>query len=112
MNKKSQLLLFLRFLDVLIVLLSKPKLCTLLPILLSIKDELVEPLLKHEGVEVQWRVLKCLSLFALLDRNFAAENVKLLCAPVCTRILLLFLIYVVFENFQISYFNILFLSRS
>lgn len=89
----------------LIALLSMKKLSKLSPFLRSLKDEIIEPLLKHDSLDVQWRVLKCLSLFALLDQQVATDSIKLLCAPVSIPFYLRFPSKITSPLFQIMIYH-------
>ncbi|KAJ8943244.1 hypothetical protein NQ318_009935, partial [Aromia moschata] len=73
-----------RCLDLLTALLLLPDIKVLSASLATCKNEFVLPLLTSNVVEINWRVLRCLSLYSLLDRSVAEEHIKVLCIPIAT----------------------------
>ncbi|CAH1100124.1 unnamed protein product [Psylliodes chrysocephalus] len=71
-------------LDILISLLQLPKISSMTPSLVAIKEEFVIPLLSSNVVEINWRVLQCLALFCILDQALAEEYIKFICIPIIT----------------------------
>uniref|UniRef100_A0A6P7FVC2 Uncharacterized protein LOC114334577 n=1 Tax=Diabrotica virgifera virgifera TaxID=50390 RepID=A0A6P7FVC2_DIAVI len=73
-------------LDLLISLLALPNVKTMTPSLVAVKQEFVIPLLSRDDIddEVNWRLLKCIAMFCILDESMAQEYVKKLCIPIIT----------------------------
>lgn len=69
-------------LDLLIALLEMPEITKLTPSLLTVKDTFVMPLLDSSKLEINWRVLNVLALYATVDPSLAEALVKILCIPV------------------------------
>ncbi|XP_072382849.1 condensin complex subunit 3-like isoform X2 [Diabrotica undecimpunctata] len=73
-------------LDLLISLLALPHVTTMTPSLVAVKEEFVIPLLSRDDIddEINWRLLKCIAMFCILDESMAQEYVKKLCIPFIT----------------------------
>lgn len=69
-------------LDLLIAVLSLLPLTTLHSSLRIMKIELVDQFLTSREDEIFWRIFKCLTLYSLLDRNIAAEQLRFLVTPI------------------------------
>ncbi|XP_031353085.1 uncharacterized protein LOC116178001 isoform X4 [Photinus pyralis] len=69
-------------LNILIGLLSNPKLTVLTASLRSCKDEFIRPLLSNGDMEVYSKAFKCIALYCLLDKQLAQENLKRICLPI------------------------------
>lgn len=73
-----------RCLDLLGALMELPSVNVLSPSLATCKTEFLLPLLSSNNVEINWRVLKCIALYCILDKNITEEHAKVLCIPVST----------------------------
>ncbi|XP_019880446.2 condensin complex subunit 3 isoform X2 [Aethina tumida] len=71
-------------LDVLIATLEHRNVKKMSPALRTIYTEFVVGLLNCPNGEVNWRLLKCLSLFSIIDKEIAKENAKILAIPIAT----------------------------
>ncbi|KAJ8975351.1 hypothetical protein NQ317_000279 [Molorchus minor] len=71
-------------LDLLSALLQLPSVNVVSPSLATCKNEFLLPLLTSSVVEINWRVLRCLALYSLLDKSIAEEHIKVLCIPIAT----------------------------
>lgn len=71
-----------RCLNILIAVLSHPKLSSLTASLRSCKDEFVMPLLNHSDLEVFSKAFKSVALYCLLDEEMIREHLKLICSPI------------------------------
>ncbi|XP_023312044.1 condensin complex subunit 3 isoform X1 [Anoplophora glabripennis] len=73
-----------RCLDLLSALMELSSVKMLSPSLATCRTEFLLPLLSSNNVEINWRVLKCIALYCILDKNIAAEHARVLCIPIIT----------------------------
>ncbi|CAH1964911.1 unnamed protein product [Acanthoscelides obtectus] len=71
-------------LELLIALLELPTVRSISTALEFVKNEFLLPLLDSTVIDINWRVLQCLALFASLSPDLAEEYVKILCIPLMT----------------------------
>ncbi|XP_056629593.1 condensin complex subunit 3-like isoform X2 [Diorhabda sublineata] len=71
-------------LDLLICMLLLPSVNSMTPSLVAVKDEFIIPLLDSNISEINWRVIKCITLFCLIDENLVGEYLKVICIPIIT----------------------------
>lgn len=85
-----------RCLDLLSALLELPSVNILSPFLATCRTEFLLPLLSSGNVEINWRILKCIALYCILDKVIAEEHAKVLCIPV-SNVNIFFIIYALFS---------------
>ncbi|XP_044254397.1 condensin complex subunit 3-like isoform X2 [Tribolium madens] len=71
-------------LDIVTNVLALPAVTKLTPSLVACRDNFLIPLIKNTNPNIHWRIIKCLGLFSLVDKETANVYAKIVSIPIAT----------------------------